>query len=247
MLPRPGGRGFARLSVDWFRAVNGYCERTDASYWSEPLNAASNAAFLAAAWIAWRMARRAGDRAAQVLAVVLAVIGVGSYLFHTHARVWALYADVVPIQVFILAYLCLATIRFFAAPWWAGVLAAAAFVPASALAASAIRAAFGPLNGSVGYMPVPILVLLYAAALRRRAPGTARGLAVGAGILALSLFFRTIDAAVCAAVPVGTHFLWHLLNGLTLGWMIAVFIRHRRPAGRLTGKQIRAYLAKPTG
>ena len=25
--------------MDWFRAVNSYCERTDASYWSEPLNA----------------------------------------------------------------------------------------------------------------------------------------------------------------------------------------------------------------
>jgi hypothetical protein len=218
--------------VDWFRAVNGYCERTDASYWSEPLNAVSNAAFLAAAWIAWRMARRAGDRPAQALAAILAVIGIGSYLFHTHAQVWALLADVIPIQVFILAYLCLATIRFFAAPWWIGVLAAAAFVPASALAASAIRAAFGPLNGSVGYIPVPVLVLLYAAALRRRAPETARGLAIGAGILVLSLFFRTIDNSACGRFPIGTHFLWHLLNGLMLGWMIAVLIRHRRPADR---------------
>jgi hypothetical protein len=224
---RPGG-----LSVDWFRTVNSYCERTDASYWSEPLNAISNAAFLAAAWIAWRLARRAGDRAAQALAVILAVIGIGSYLFHTHAQVWALYADVIPIQGFILAYICLATIRFFAAPWWAGALAAAAFVPLSALVASGLRAAFGPLNGSVGYMPVPILILLYAAALRRRAPETARGLAIGAGVLALSLFFRTIDEAVCAAVPIGTHFLWHLLNGLMLGWMIAVYVRHPSSGAR---------------
>jgi hypothetical protein len=222
--------------VDWFRAVNSYCERTDASYWSEPLNAVSNAAFLVAALAAWRMARRADDRAAQALALILAAIGIGSYLFHTHARVWALLADVIPIQVFILTYLCLATIRFFAAPWWAGVLAAAAFVPVSTLAASAIRAAFGPLNGSVGYMPVPILILLYAAALRRRAPETARGLAIGAGLLAVSLFFRTIDEAVCGAFPVGTHFLWHLLNGLMLGWMIAVYVRHRSsPAGRPAG------------
>jgi hypothetical protein len=214
--------------VDWFLAVNSYCERTDAGYWSEPLNALSNASFLVAAVVAWRMARRADDHSAQALAVILAAIGVGSYLFHTHAQVWALYADVVPIQVFILVYLCLATIRFFAAPWWAGVLAAAAFVPLSALAASAIRAAFGPLNGSVGYMPVPILVLLYAAALGRRAPETARGLATGAAILAVSLFFRTIDEAVCGAFPAGTHFAWHLLNGLMLGWMIAVYVRHPR-------------------
>ena len=47
MLSPPPRRAVReRLSVDWFRAVNGYCERTDASYWSEPVNALSNAAFL---------------------------------------------------------------------------------------------------------------------------------------------------------------------------------------------------------
>ena len=63
----------------------------------------------------------------------------------------------------------------------------------------AIAAAFGPLNGSVGYLPVPILILAYALALRLRAPEAARGLAVGAAILSVSLVFRTIDQAVCAA------------------------------------------------
>jgi hypothetical protein len=24
----------------------------------------------------------------------------------------------------------------------------------------------------------------------------------------------------------GTHFLWHLLNALMLGWMIMVYVRH---------------------
>jgi hypothetical protein len=223
--------------MDWFRAVDGYCERTDPSYWSEPVNAVSNAAFLVAAWIAWRMARDAADRPAQLLALILAAIGIGSYLFHTHAQVWALYADVVPIQVFILAYLGVATVRFFGVPWWGGLLAAVAFVPLSAGVGAAIGAVFGPLNGSVGYMPVPLLILAYAALLRRRAPETARGLAIGAGILALSLTFRTIDAAVCGDLPLGTHFLWHLLNGLMLGWMLVVLIRAPRRIAALRTHQ----------
>jgi hypothetical protein len=213
--------------MEWLRSVNGYCERTDATYWSEPVNALTNAAFLVAALVSWRRASAARDRPAQALSVILAVIGIGSYLFHTHAQVWAMMADVVPIQVFILIYLALATIRFFAAPWWAGALAAAAFVPASAFASRLIGAAFGPLNGSVGYAPVPILILAYALVLWRRAPATARGLAIGAGTLAVSLAFRTVDEAVCGAFPLGTHFLWHLLNALMLGWMIAVYIDAR--------------------
>ena len=41
----------------------------------------------------------------------------------------------------------------------------------------------------------------------------------------VSLFFRTIDAAVCGAFPTGTHFLWHLMNGAMLWWMIRVLVR----------------------
>lgn len=218
--------------MDWFRAVNTYCERTDAGLWSEPLNAVSNAAFLVAAWAAWRLAARAGDRAGQGLAAILAAIGVGSFLFHTVAQVWAAVADVVPIQIFILAYIALATVRFFGAPWWGGVLAAAAFVPASVLATRVIFAVAGPLNGSAGYLPVPVLIGLYALALARRAPVVARGLAAGAGLLAVSLVFRTIDAAVCPVLPWGTHVLWHLLNAAMLWWMIRVLVLARLPAAR---------------
>lgn len=211
--------------MDWFRRLDNYCERTDPSYWAEPLNAVSNAAFLVAALVCWRLLGSRRDPGARALVLVLAAIGVGSWLFHTHAQAWAMMADVVPIQVFILLYLHLATVRFFAAPWWAGLAVAALFVPYDILLARAIGAVFGPLNGSVGYVPVPILIAAYALALRARAPATARGLAIGAGLLAVSLFFRSIDAALCPGLPVGTHFLWHLLNGLMLGWMIAVLVR----------------------
>lgn len=212
--------------MDWFRAVNNYCERTDASYWSEPVNALSNLGFLVAAAICWRLLGDRRDPGARLLTVVLAAIGIGSYLFHTHAQIWSLLADVIPIQLFILIYVYLATVRFFDLRRWAGLAAVALFVPYSYLVSQGIEALAGPLNGSVSYAPVPILIAGYAAALRDRRPETGRGLAIGAALLVLSLVFRTIDAAVCPALPIGTHFLWHLLNGLMLGWMILVLMRH---------------------
>jgi hypothetical protein len=214
--------------MDWFRQVDGYCERLDPGYWAEPVNAISNASFLIAALVCWRMIGPHRDPGARVLVGILAAIGIGSYLFHTHAQVWALYADVVPIQAFILLYLYLATVRFFGVPWWAGLLGVALFIPYDVAVSTAVRSAVGPLNGSVGYVPVPILIAGYAAALRGRAPATARGLAIGAGVLAVSLAFRTVDHTVCGKFPLGTHFVWHLLNGIMLGWMIAVLHRHRR-------------------
>jgi hypothetical protein len=159
---------------------------------------------------------------------------VGSYLFHTHATIWALTLDVLPIQAFILVFLYLATVRFFGAPWWGGLAAVVLFFPYAFVVSGAVEAAFGSLNGSVGYAPVPVLILAYATALRRRDPETARGLAIGAGILIVSLTFRTLDEPLCAAIPAGTHFLWHCLNALMLAWMISVYCAHvlgKRAAG----------------
>jgi hypothetical protein len=71
--------------------------------------------------------------------------------------------------------------------------------------------------------------------LSRRAPSTARGLAVGAGILTVSLTFRTLDQPLCAVWPKGTHFLWHILNATMLGWMIETYRRHMLAAPRAQG------------
>jgi len=35
-------------------------------------------------------------------------------------------------------------------------------------------------------------------------------------VLLVSIFFRTIDNAVCPYFPVGSHFFWHLLNPVVL-------------------------------
>jgi non-ribosomal peptide synthetase component F len=61
------------------------------------------------------------------------------------------------------------------------------------------------LGSSAGYAPVALLIALHAAALGRRAPATARGLGIGAGVLVVSLTMRTIDGAVCEAVPLDSE------------------------------------------
>jgi hypothetical protein len=111
-------------------------------------------------------------------------------------------------------------------PVWAAALGTAAFVPYAMLLTPVFRG-LPFFEVSAFYWPVPLLIALTALALARRAPATARGLAIGAGILVVSLTFRSLDAALCEAVPLGTHFLWHILNGIMLGWMIEVYRRHR--------------------
>lgn len=216
-----------------WRQIDGYCERTDPSYWSEPVNAITNAAFLIAALVLWRRIGNAHMPLARALCVLLAVIGVGSYLFHTHAQVWAAIADVLPIVGFSLLYIYAANRDYWGWPVWGAALGASAYIPYTA-ALTPLFEALPFFAISSFYWPLPVLILAYAVLLRNRAPATARGLAIGAGILCVSLTARSIDEPLCAAVPLGTHFLWHVLNGVMLGWMIEVYRRHMLagPAGR---------------
>jgi hypothetical protein len=211
--------------MGWFEQVDGYCERLGPGFSAEPLNALTNAAFLIAA--VWVWPRTAGLPLARAMAGMLAVIGVGSFLFHTFANRLTGVMDVAPILGFILLYVFAASRDMLGLKGWQAGLTVAAFLPYAALTVPLWSRVPG-LGSSAGYMPVPVLILAYAWLMRTRAPATARGLAAGALLLLVSLGFRTVDGPLCGVWPLGTHFLWHVLNGIMLGWMILVYVRHRR-------------------
>ncbi|MGB8624098.1 MAG: ceramidase domain-containing protein [Paracoccaceae bacterium] len=220
--------------MDWSRQIDAYCERLGPGFWAEPVNALTNAAFLLAAWVMWRRVRGQGMPLAVAMVAVLAVIGAGSFLFHSFATAWASLADTAPILGFILLYLFAANRHFWNLRLWPALGVTAAFIPYAAATVPLFSMIPG-LGSSAGYAPVPLLIAAYAALLRRRAPRTARGLALGAGLLVLSLTFRTLDGPLCTALPLGTHFMWHLLNAAMLGWMVEVYRRHRLAARRARG------------
>jgi len=72
------------------------------------------------------------------------------------------------------------------------------------------------LNGSLLYGGALLFILAIAAdhhATRKREPAI---LYLAAAIFLISLTFRSIDQWVCGWFPLGTHFIWHLLNGVVL-------------------------------
>lgn len=212
--------------MDWLAPVDAYCERTGPEYWSEPVNALTNLAFLLAALVMARRLRGPGLATGRVLAGVLFVIGLGSWLFHTHANGLTGLMDVLPILTFILIYVFAATRDYLGARPWVAALVTAGFIPYATVTVP-LFAQMPGLGSSASYAPVPVLILAYAVLLRNRLPRVARGLAIGAGLLTLSLTFRTLDQTSCAVLPIGTHFMWHILNATMLAWMIEVWRRHR--------------------
>lgn len=222
------------MSSSWLASLDHYCERVDASFWSEPLNAVTNAAFLLAAGYGYALWRRRGgsDRAGLWLVGVTAAIGIGSFLFHTLANRWSALADVLPIAIFIYSYFFLALRRFLLLPVPAAAAATAAFVAFNMSFGRFWSALFPGMNlaGSTGYVPAALALwgVGLACLVGRERPAGRSLLAAGAAF-ALSLFFRTVDPSVCAAWPTGTHFLWHVLNALVLAILMEAVIGRRRP------------------
>jgi len=215
--------------MDWFEYVDIYCERTAPGLWNEPLNALTNISFILAAvgsWALYKKARAAGlatDWQLIVLTLLLASIGVGSFLFHTHANHWSEQADVLSITLFQLFYLVVLMRRGVRWKIWQVVLGIAAFIGGSQM----LQMLFGApwMYGSMNYAGSLITIGLFAIYFTRIKSPAAPYFLGAVATFTTSLTFRTLDMHICEAFPHGTHFLWHLFNGLLLYLLMAGLVR----------------------
>jgi Ceramidase len=230
--------------MPWHDQIFSYCERGQSGlFWAEPLNAFSNGLFVLVAvvagvtWLRQPIEQRGTVQA--ILIGLVGLIGIGSFAFHTYATRWAMVADVAPITAFMFVYLAFALRQFLGWSWigvtlgaagFAALLAGAESLPCPASWSAAV-AGSRCLNGSLGY--VPALAMLMVVGLlamlqsqRVGAPMAGRALLAAGGVFAISLVARTLDLTVCDATrlfgqPLGTHFIWHSLNSVTLGLLLA--------------------------
>jgi hypothetical protein len=200
--------------MSWFEPINLYCERTGSSFWAEPVNALTNIAFLIAAAAAFVLWRRSGGRDPLTagLIAVTALIGVGSFAFHTLATRGAVLLDVIPIALFVYLYLYLALRRFLNVRLGVAISILATFVIASRALSWAVPPNF--LNGSHEYLaPLAALIIV---GLLVKTDHIRRSILLAAAVFLISLALRTIDKTVCSSIPIGTHFIWHVLNAVVL-------------------------------
>jgi len=248
--------------MDWSQKVFAYCERgLNPAFWAEPVNATTNAAFIIASLTALLLLYKEPNHKRTVtrhlLIAMVFIIGVGSFLFHTFATRWAALADIAPIGVFMIGYLVFALRRFLGANIFWSLVGLAIFIGAM-MAAGRLQCWDGQigfdldlppggrgrcLNGSVSYLPAWAAVMLIGGYLtafaadgftRRRTGPTV----LSAGLVfTASVAFRSLDMALCqtitiAGTPIGTHFMWHVLNSVTLFLLLIAAIKHPSAAER---------------
>ncbi len=191
--------------------VDLYCERVGAGFWAEPINALTNISFILAGLGAWHLSRRSSTLSPGIwlLLTTAVAIGIGSFVFHTVATSWARVLDVLPILIFQLLFLWLYVRRVIALTRPTSGLLLAGFLAAAYLG----RQFPEVLNGSLIYAPALLAIVALGLYHSRTAAIGRLDLLAAAAMLAASLFFRTIDNTMCSTFPIGTHFLWHLLNG----------------------------------
>lgn len=217
----------------WNDPVDLYCERLHAGFWAEPVNAITNLAFIAAAaggYLLWQRYGR-GDRYLLALVGLALLIGIGSFLFHTFATRWGVLADAIPIAVFVVAFLIYALRRFLDQSVVATTAWIALFLAVAAILPRLLPPGF--LNNSGFYFPVLGALAIVGFAIRARGGKwlwVGGAFLSGAALFALSLSFRIVDPSVCAQFPLGTHFLWHCLNGALIYLMLWTAMRARAEA-----------------
>lgn len=197
----------------WFNSVDIYCERLDASFWAEPINAMSNLSFIVAGFFLWRLR----SSRSKLMAILIILIGLGSFSFHTFANRLTGLIDVLAIALY------LVTFAFLIPKQWSrnSMLIQSGSVILLILSIVLAQLLITYLNPALPWLPPGmylgawLALIMYALATQYSNLSAARFLWMAVIVFPASLLSRQIDMPLCDSIG-GSHWLWHLLNGLTL-------------------------------
>lgn len=194
-----------------------YCERLGTEFWSEPINALTNLSFIFAG--IWGLSKNPKSYPLYLSWLGLA-IGVGSFLFHTFATKLTQLADLIPIFLFTLVFVFYTFLNVLNVSKRLAVVLSVIFILVMVIIEVLVPKSI--LGGSVLYVPALVTLVLVAILAFGHNKRLSKLYASVAAVFFISLVFRTLDQRVCDAFPMGTHFLWHLLNGVAVGLMIHI-------------------------
>ncbi len=204
------------------KSLDFYCERIDTSFWSEPTNALTNIMILIGGIIGYRLISslpKSQMRKDALLASYFAIItAIGSFLFHTFANNLTIVLDIGPISLFeitVINFFLLYHFNWKKVSRWIFLIV---FVIISIGLDFVLR---DILNGSLTYFPSLALILTFGVKLwKREQYKIAKYTLAGFLSFCIALTARSSDMAICESFPLGTHFLWHSVNGLVIYFLL---------------------------
>ena len=224
--------------------VDVYCERTSSAFWAEPVNALSNLAFLIAGFLILRFyliqCKERGEKTHKdfwilLLIGLIFIVGIGSFLFHTFATLWALILDVVPIMLFGFIYLGVALKRVMKLNYIKSGICLGLFI--LIFFNLDLILPEESLNRSGTYLPYLIALIIFAVILSFRKDPNSKTFWIASGLLACAFISRMVDMVLCPYFPLGTHFLWHILNGIMMYVVVKALVDVQMQESELLNKE----------
>jgi hypothetical protein len=211
-----------------FEQLDKYCEWAGPGGFSEPLNILTGAVFAVIG--VWFLRRPAQPGLARAMAILCLLTGITTVLHHYLPNPLTEMLDILPTLGFIAVVFfgyARDVLRLSAGESLSGTLVLMPFVGGSLLLLLLLEEPFA----TAGYAALPVFILGMAVVLRQRDGGTGFRVMLAGVALMLGLVLRAADMQVCAAFPVGTHFLWHLCAAATVAMLICAYRRHLLAAG----------------
>ncbi len=214
----------------------GVCERTGLGMLSEPMNVLSSFMFMIVAVSIYRYYHKHEDLERKwiwdihALTFITFIIGVNSVLFHAFPTPLTELLDTSSIVLFIMIYFWSVLFRIGRCTLFQAAVCFVAFVGFSHMLVSQFPHA---MNDSIGYLSSMIALIMIAVYLHLKARPSSQHFLMAALIGVVSLFCRAIDHEICPMFPIGSHFLWHMLNATLLYILLKQIIRNVNRDARL--------------
>lgn len=200
-----------------------YCEQFG-TLATQGLNGGSSVIFILVALLAvWYIytTQRALRTRGLVLAGLLALIGVGSFLWHMFPTPWTDLVDTLSIVVFAVSGMYVTLGTFFANMW------TRISILGYLLVAAYFLEQLPHLNGSAVYLFLLALLGCVCFLLYKKKKPTWRFFLWASILFVFAIAARILDPIVCSAIPIGLHFVWHVLVAGVGGLVIAGLALHQ--------------------
>lgn len=203
--------------------VNLYCERIGDGLWEEPFTVAASLAFIPVTGLLLMWSRTLPRLLPMAILTLFLfpAVAIGHIL---PGRLMVVINQSLVLMLMLYYFYVLSRDALGLSPLVAA-LCVGLILPFAATSLMLIAVLRGA-TGSVAYGAILILMLGYAAILRRDAPDTATGLVLAAVILGFAMAARSLDLPLCSIWPHGTHFLWILAAAALLAQLGRTYRSH---------------------
>lgn len=177
------------------------------------LNVITSFFFIIFAFLSYRKTKN------KFLPILLSLVGISSALWHLTSFAWADLLDTGSIAIF-----CLATTYLLFSKIFTSKIHVVLSLVVLVLLSFFIEQV-SIMNGSLVYIFLFFILLIPGLIYLKKAPIVRRYMVLALVVFGLAIVFRILDPVLCEYVPMGTHFIWHILMALVGYYLILVLYK----------------------